>query len=94
MEAYALFDVVANRLGEIKAEKFLRDSGLCGEEGTYQHDAPKLEGGAQKDGETLTDVKGVSLFLTLAATLAMGRSQDGWQNTGRHGGQGTGLHAC
>ena len=86
--------MVANRLEEIKAEKFLRDSGLCGEEGTYQHDAPKLEAGAQKDGETLTDVKGVSLFLTLAATLAMGRSQDGWLNTGRHAGQGTGLQSC
>ena len=35
--------MVANTLGEIKAENFLRDSGLCGDEGTYQHDAPKLE---------------------------------------------------
>ena len=46
---------------------------------------------AQKVGETLTDVKGASLFLTLAATLAMERSQDGWKNTGRRGGQGTGT---
>ena len=27
VEPYALFDVVANTLGEIKAENFLRDSG-------------------------------------------------------------------
>ena len=53
-----------------------------------------MEAEALKNGETPTDVKGGLLFLILAATLAMGRSEDGWENTGGRGGQGTGLLAC
>ena len=105
MEAEALLDALANTLGEIKAEMILPDRETNAPINTINQSLAEVEAEAsdntladslaevkaQKVGETLTDVKGASLFLTLAATLAMERSQDGWKNTGRRGGQGTGT---